>query len=173
MTGTVSGRAVATVNPEMLKGIALFQGLGEPALQLIARELPTHHVEVGKVIIQEGDEAREMYVVLAGELEVTKHSPSGVDHRVALLGPGDWFGDMSIVDPRPRSASVRAIAPTLLLRMSSSHLEDGFFKNDLPTYAILMRNVARELSRRLRVADHILSNMVVNVSDAYRAGPAK
>ena len=54
MTATVSGRAVATVNAEMLKGIALFQGLGEPALQMIARELPTSHVEVGKVIIQAG-----------------------------------------------------------------------------------------------------------------------
>lgn len=173
MSGPVSGRAVATVNAEMLKGIPLFQGLGDTALQMIARELPTNHVEVGKVIIQEGDDAREMFVVLAGELEVTKRSASGNDHRVALLGPGDWFGDMSMVDPKPRSASVRAIAPTLLLRMSSSHLEDGFFQNDLPTYAILMRNVARELSRRLRVADHILSNMLVNVGDTYRAGPSK
>ncbi|MCA9601068.1 MAG: cyclic nucleotide-binding domain-containing protein, partial [Myxococcales bacterium] len=106
-----------------------------------------------------------------GELEVFKHGRGGNDLRVALLGPGDWFGDMSMVDPQPRSASVRAIAPSLLLRISPDQLETTLIERDVHTYAILMRNLARELSRRLRVADGILAQMVVSVGEAYR-GPS-
>jgi CRP/FNR family cyclic AMP-dependent transcriptional regulator len=172
MSGGATGRGMAIVSAASLKEIDLFEGLGDEALKALARTMPSIHAEVGKVIISEGDHHQEMFVVIQGELEVFKKSRSGSDLRVALLGPGDWFGDMSIVDPHPRSASVRAIAPTMLLRMSAEQLDDSFFENDLKTYALLMRNVARELSRRLRVADGILSQMVVNVSETYRPPPA-
>ena len=53
-----------------------------------------------------------MFVVLSGEVEVLHKGGSDHDVRVALLGPGDWVGEMAVLDVQPRSASVRALAPT-------------------------------------------------------------
>ncbi|MCA9581155.1 MAG: cyclic nucleotide-binding domain-containing protein [Myxococcales bacterium] len=166
--GDTSGRATPTVSADMLKGIALFDGFDDEARGRLARTLPTAHFEVGQLVIREGDDDREMFVVLSGELEVHKHSPAGHEVRVALLGPGDWFGDMSIVDPQERSASVRVLAPTMALRIAAIELEGKLRDEDLRTYALLMRNIARELARRLRVADKILSQLVLTVGDTYR-----
>ncbi len=80
-----------------------------------------------------------------------------------MLGPGDWFGEMSIVDIQPRSATVRTLAPSRLLRISAADL-DALYRYDLRSYSLIVLNLARELSRRLRVADGILAE-----SDLERA----
>jgi CRP/FNR family cyclic AMP-dependent transcriptional regulator len=110
--------------------------------------------------------------VMEGELEVLKRSSTGIDARVALLGPSDWFGEMSIVDIQPRSASVRSVAPTRLARISSADL-DALYRHDVRSYAIIVLNLARELSRRLRVADGILADLIANVMGAYMAKPQR
>jgi len=112
-----------------------------------------------------------MFVVINGEVEVLKKSKRSVEARVAVLGPGDWFGEMSIVDIQPRSATVRALAPSRLLRVSSADL-DALYRHDLRSYAIIILNLARELSRRLRVADGILADLISNVMDQYLTRPA-
>jgi CRP-like cAMP-binding protein len=109
-----------------------------------------------------------MYVVLRGEVEITKRSHRGTDARVAVLGPGDWFGEMSIVDVQPRSASVVALAPSNLLTITTNDL-DQLYRQDLKAYAIIVLNLARELSRRLRVADAILADLIANVFDTMYA----
>ena len=85
---------------------------------------------------------------------------------LALLGPGDWFGEMSIVDVQPRSATVRALAPGRLLRITAADL-DALYRHDVKSYALIVLNIARELSRRLRVADGILADLIANVMDNY------
>jgi CRP-like cAMP-binding protein len=154
--------------PALLRDIGLFGGLDDETLKILAERLPTHKTEPGKTVIQEGDTSREMFVVLGGELEVVKQSRDGHDVRVALIGPGDWFGEMSILDVQPRSASVRALAPTLLLRITAEHVDQLLYRRDVKAYAILIMNVARELSRRLRVADGLVAQFVTSVSDAYK-----
>ena len=117
-------------------------------------------------MFHEGDAARDMFVVMAGEMEVLKKSHHGVEARVALLGPGDWFGEMSILDVQPRSATVRVLAPSRLLRIAAADL-DALYRHDVKAYAIIVLNVARELSRRLRVADGLLADFVANVMRHY------
>ncbi len=119
--------------------------------------------------------SREMFVVVGGELEVVKEGPRGGDVRVALFGPGDWFGEMSILDVQPRSATVRAVAPTMLVRVTNEHVEHLLYRRDLKAYSLLMMNIARELSRKLRVADGILAQFVSTVNDTYvsRSNPPK
>jgi CRP-like cAMP-binding protein len=87
-----------------------------------------------------------------------------------VLGPGDWFGEMSIVDIQPRSATVRALAPGRLIRITPSDL-DSLYRHDLRSYAIVVLNLARELSRRLRVADSIVADLVANVLEGYIRRP--
>jgi CRP-like cAMP-binding protein len=88
-----------------------------------------------------------------------------------VLGPGDWFGEMSIVDIQPRSATVRALAPARLLRITASDL-DALYRHDLKSYALIVLNLARELSRRLRVTDGILADFVANLMDSYLRQPS-
>lgn len=161
-----SGAGRPRVTPAMLRDVSLFSNLDDETLTVLARELPTEHADIGTVVMREGDQARFMYVIVAGELEVTKLGRAG-DVRVALFGPGDWFGEMAVLDVQPRSATVRAVAPTMLLRMSAEHVDALLFRRDIRAYALLVRNIARELARRLRVADGILSQMFTAVSDEY------
>ena len=155
------------VTSAMLKDIGLFGGLDDETLGILARELPTEHVEPGEDVVEEGDQAREMFVVVAGELEVVKRGKLGGEARVAVLGPGDWFGEMAILDVQPRSATVRAVAPTMLVRMTAEHVDRLLYRRDLKAYSLLVMNIARELSRRLRVADGILAQLVSSVADEY------
>jgi CRP-like cAMP-binding protein len=73
---------------------------------------------------------------------------------------------MSILDVMPRSASVRALAPSLLVVISASDL-DKLYRRDVASYAMVLMNMARELSRRLRVADGIVANVVATVWTEY------
>lgn len=151
---------------ESLREIGLFGALSDDVLQHLASTLPVELVPPGGPVFREGDQAREMFVVLGGECEVLKRGKRGGEARVALLGPGDWFGEMSILDVQPRSATVVAVAPTRLLRITSEAL-DGLYRKDLKSYSLIVQNVARELSRRLRVADGIIADFMANVFDEY------
>ncbi len=151
-----------------LRTIGLFGALSDEVLAFLAGMLTVVKPTIGETIFREGDEANAMYVVLGGEMEVTKKSRGAVDARVAVLGPGDWFGEMSIVDIQPRSATVRALAPGRLIRITAADL-DALYRHDVRSYAIIVLNLARELSRRLRVADGILADLIANVMDSYLA----
>lgn len=155
-----------------LKGIGLFGALSDEVLAHLAATLVVETPEPGMTLFREGDAANAMYVVISGEVEVLKRSRNGVEARVAVLGPSDWFGEMSIVDIQPRSATVRALAPGRLVRITSGDL-DALYRHDLRSYAIVILNLARELSRRLRVADGIVADLIANVLDHYvrRSGP--
>jgi CRP/FNR family cyclic AMP-dependent transcriptional regulator len=156
------------IAPLDLRNIGLFGALSDNVLAFLAGMLTVVEPQVGETIFREGDEASAMYVVLGGEMEVTKKSRAAVDARVAVLGPGDWFGEMSIVDIQPRSATVRALAPGRLIRITASDL-DALYRHDVRSYAIIVLNLARELSRRLRVADGILADLIANVVESYLA----
>ncbi|WP_437966943.1 cyclic nucleotide-binding domain-containing protein [Sorangium sp. So ce260] len=149
-----------------LREIGLFGGLGDHVLQGLADTLELVQLQPGAVAFREGDSGREMFVLLAGEMEVLKRSKRDVEARVAVLGPSDWFGEMSILDVMPRSATVRAISPSRLMRITAHDL-DALYRRDLKSYTLLVLNIAREMSRRLRVADSLLAELVANMLDEY------
>jgi CRP/FNR family transcriptional regulator, cyclic AMP receptor protein len=159
------------VGPVELRNIGLFGALSDDVLEYLSTLLTVETPPAGSTLFREGEDANAMFVVISGEVEVLKRSKRNVEARVAVLGPGDWFGEMSIVDIQPRSATVRALAPSRLLRVSSADL-DALYRHDLRSYAIIILNLARELSRRLRVADGILAELISNVMDQYLIRPA-
>ncbi len=153
-------------NIDDLRRVGLFGAVSDDVLDFLAKKLTVIRPVAGEAVFREGDPARDLFVVMRGEMEVLKRSQSGVDARVALLGPGDWFGEMSILDVQPRSATVRVLAPSELLKISASDL-DALYRHDTKAYAIIVLNIARELSRRLRVADGLLADFVINVMGHY------
>ncbi len=109
-----------------LRPLGCFGGLTDASLELLT-ELASVQLEgPGTELFREGEAGREMFVLLAGELEVLRRSRHGTPARVALLGPGDWFGEMSLIDVQPRSATVRTLAPSRVLVVSSAALESRF-----------------------------------------------
>ena len=161
----------APIGPAELRNIGLFGALSDDVLDYLSTLLTVERPPAGATLFREGEDANAMFVVISGEVEVLKKSKRQMEARVAVLGPGDWFGEMSIVDIQPRSATVRALAPSRLLRISSADL-DALYRHDLRSYAIIILNLARELSRRLRVADGILADLISNVMDQYLTRPA-
>lgn len=146
--------------------IGLFGGLGKDVLCAFVGGLEIAEMSAGTIVFKEGDSGREMFLILDGEIEVLRRSKRGHEACVAILGPGDWFGEMSILDVLPRSATTRVLAPARLLKLSAHDL-DGLYRKDLKAYSLFVLNVAREMSRRLRVADGLLAELVANVMDEY------
>lgn len=157
----------APLTSARLRELGLFGALSDDVLDHLAGTLQTRRVSTGDTVFREGDgAAREMYVVLEGEMEVTKRSRRGRDTRVAILGPGDWFGEMSVIDLQTRSATVRALAPSRLIRFTAEDM-DSLYRYDLKSYALIVLNIARDLSRRLRVTDGLLAEFTASVLDEY------
>lgn len=154
------------ITPTVLRQSRLFDGVDEGTLERFSVELPVQMVSTGELIMTEGDSASDLFVVVSGELEVTHKGNLDHDVRVALLGPGDWVGEMAVLDVRPRSASVRTLAPTAVLRVTTQHVQQ-LFDQDPAQYGLLMRNLARELCRRLRVADRVIANASLATSQRY------
>ena len=154
------------VTIDRLREIGLFGALSDEVLRHLASTLKQFTLVPGDTIFREGEPAHEMFVLLDGEVEVVKKSRQGRDYRIALLGPTDCFGEMSVIDMQPRSASVRALAPSRILRISSEDM-DALYRFDLKSYALITLNIARDLSRRLRVTDGILAEFTANVLEQY------
>lgn len=156
----------AEVSFEMLREHRLFVGINDETVRMFVEQLPCKLVEPGAVVIDEGDVASHMFIVVHGELEVLTQGTSG-PVRVALLGPGDWVGEMAILDVQPRSATVRALSPTLALTLTNADLRRLTYERDPEQYTMLIVNVARELSRRLRVADRLIANSGATMAQEY------
>ena len=106
----------------------------------------------GTTVVAEGEQGRSMYVVHSGELVVSKLGESGRAIWLARLGPGDFFGEMTLIEMQNRSASVITESPTVLYELTAGNLY-AFYKADIHAYAMVLQNINRELCRRLRRAD--------------------
>jgi CRP-like cAMP-binding protein len=159
-------RSEPPVTIAQLREVGLFGALSDEFLEHLVSTLTVQRILPGDAIFREGDPAREMYVVLDGEIEVLKKSRRGRETRVAILGPNDCFGEMSIIDMQPRSATVRALGPARLLRISTEEM-DALYRHDLKSYTLIVLNIARDLSRRLRVTDGLLADFTATALDEY------
>ena len=146
------------VDREFLTRIPIFAGLPERVLGLIADKLRVVHVVPGAQVLREGEHAHSMFVVRDGELQVLKRGKGGVEYKLALLRTGDCLGEMSLIDIQPRSATVRAVDAATLYVLDLAEI-GKLYTSDVEGYALLVLNISREISRRLRVADDVLANM--------------
>jgi uncharacterized protein YhbP (UPF0306 family) len=98
------------------QSFSIFTDLPELNADLLTATLQTTTADAGEVIAREGAPADKFFIVVEGELEVVRGS-QGTAEDVSRLGPGDLFGEIAIMRDRPRTATVRATAPTRLLAM--------------------------------------------------------
>mgnify|MGYP000859501188 FL=1 len=135
-----------------------FAGLSDADLDLLVSMLVEHRLDAGATVVTEGETGRSMYVVHSGELSVSKLGDSGRSIRVAGLGPGDFFGEMTLIEPHGRSATVITESPTVLYELTARNLYT-YYKADIHAYVMVMQNINRELCRRLRGADDRIAKL--------------
>ena len=100
-----------------LRKIPLFADLSEEDLERLYKMAETVSIPAGELVLREGDQGDSLFVVLDGELEVTKRQGSQ-DVLLALYKPGQFFGEMALLEQAPRSASVRTLQESRLLVIS-------------------------------------------------------
>lgn len=153
--------AMAVSSPDLkafLVATPFFGGLSDASLDLLVSMLAERRFDVGATVVAEGEPGRSMFIVHSGELVVSKLGGSGRVVRVAGLEPGDFFGEMTLIEMQNRSASVVAERPTMLYELTARNLYT-YYKTDIHAYVMVMQNINRELCRRLRHADSCIAEL--------------
>ena len=135
-----------------LLGTPFFGGLSETSLDLMVSMLVERRFEAGATVVAEGEPGRSLFIVHAGQLVVSKRLESGRVIRMSGLEPGDFFGEMTLIEMQSRSATVAAQSATVLYELTARNLYT-YYKADIHAYVLVLQNINRELCRRLRRAD--------------------
>ncbi len=147
-----------------LQSHALFGGIDADALADIIPRLRLQTYAPGEYVVREGELGTSMYFIRRGSVEVLKQGDApGEALRLAVLEEGDTFGEMELIDVQKRSASVRALDPLTVFALSNDDLF-AIFESDVNTFVVILMNIAREISRRLRKMDALVA------SSLYRQG---
>src|ERR1700745_4481393 len=101
-----------------------------------------------------------MYIVHSGELVVSKLGESGRAIHMARLGPGDFFGEMTLIEVQHRSATVVAESPIVLYELTARNLYT-YYKTDIHAYVMVIQNIKRALCRLVRRAGNWSSELAV------------
>ena len=152
---------MAVSSPDLkafLLATPFFGGLADASLDLLISMLVERRFDVGAAVVAEGEPGRSMFVVHSGELVVSKRGDAGRVIRMSVLEPGDFFGEMTLIEMQNRSATVVAESPTVLYELTAGKLY-ACYKADIHGYVMVMQNINRELCRRLRRADNRIAEL--------------
>lgn len=145
-----------------LKGITLFDGLLPLHLERIAALVQEVRVNKSNPVFSHGDEGDGLYLIMEGAVRISRSVAGMGEEALAILSPGMYFGEMSIVDDDvPRSADAIAHEDTRLLKLPKDDLRDLMFVDRELAYELLWRFV-RTLSTRLRDSNDRLLMLTVS-----------
>lgn len=140
----------------LLEKVTILAGLNEAALDLLWANATETRVTGSSVVVREGEPGNRFFLVGEGAVRVCKNFGRPDEVELVRLGAGDFFGEMCILESMPRAATVQAIGDVTLLSMSS--LAFYHLYQSMPAqHSILVVNIARDLSRRLRRLDEIFA----------------
>src|SRR5689334_5138265 len=106
----------------MLRALDLFTGVPAAELEQLAAVAAQRKLVRGQILFMEGDPSNEFYVVVSGRLKVLLSSSRGDDLVLSVLTAGDSLGELSVLDEHPRSASVEALEPSVLLAVPADSI---------------------------------------------------
>ncbi len=134
---------------EALRTINLFRGVADHGLAQIAAIASEETHKLGSVIFREGELGDKLYLILDGKVRISRTVPGMGEEALAVLGAGEGFGEMSLIDDFPRSADARVHERCRLLVLTKEALDDLLFLDKDLAYEILW-NFVKTLSARLR-----------------------
>ena len=132
-----------------LKRIKLFEGLKPSALEQIAKVATEERHTIGGKIFEHGDAGDKLYLILEGKIRISREVPGLGEEALAVLGPGQIFGEMALLDESTRSADAKVHERCRLLAIPRDGFEDLLFMDKDLAYEVLWSTV-RMLVDRLR-----------------------
>ena len=143
------------VSKRFLTSVPFFTNLNPTEVDELARRLIPRRFQTGSTVFHLGDPGGLLYIILSGKIKISHSTPDGQEALLAIMGQGDFFGELALLDDSPRSATAEAIAPTETLTL---HRDDSMrFIDDHPVFA---RHVLTSLARRVR-------HMNAQISDIF------
>jgi len=140
---------------EVLARAGLFQDVDPASAEVAAAQFEYIDVQRGQVIFHEGEPGDSLYIVLAGKVKLGRKSADGRENLVALMGPSDQFGELSMFDPGPRTTTAVAVTDSRLARMPKQALRQWI--TDRPE---ISEKLLRVLARRLRRTNNMLADLI-------------
>jgi len=134
---------------KFLQRISLFQGISRREFGHLFQALVSRPYAPGEILFHEGDVGRALFILEAGHVEISAKGTDANARRIAVLNPGDYFGEMSLLDDRPRTATAAAMEPVRVYLLYKTDLEK--LTRTVPHVgAAIMTHLAMLLAARLR-----------------------
>lgn len=143
------------MDDDVVRQAPLFAPLDDEAAEALHANMSRAELARGEVLFHEGDPGDRLYVIVEGKVKLGRTSGDGRENLLAVLGPGEMFGELSLFDPGPRNATATAVSDTVLI---------GLGTDDLVTWLTgrpdVSRQLLRALARRLRRTNENLADLV-------------
>ena len=153
--------------PRLPDSIPIFGGLTPAEVQSIQALLTYHQYDDGDLIASEGEIGSEMFIIAKGTCQVSKSMGDGQEPFVlAECGAGEVLGEMALIEIKPRSATLRAQGDVGVFTLANGDFL-RLYETNLHTYTMVLLNVSRELSRRLRRSNRVLATCAKVLRDGY------
>jgi CRP/FNR family cyclic AMP-dependent transcriptional regulator len=143
------------VDHDVLREAPLFRELDDEAAAALRSSLTETRLRRGEVLFREGDSGDKLFIVTEGKVKLGKSSSDGRENLLAILGPGQMFGELSLFDPGPRSATVTAVTDCVMQSLSHDELLEWL--TGRPSVA---RGLLAQLGSRLRKANDVVADLV-------------
>jgi CRP-like cAMP-binding protein len=141
-----------------LREVRLFKDIATPELSALGETMRERSLRRGQVLLREGEPGEEMFVVRRGSLVISKAVTGRVEQVLARIGPGDFFGEMSLFDRSPRSATIQADSDAVLLTLDRAAL--GRLTEQSPrAAAAFFHALVQVLIERLRASGDLVAEV--------------
>ena len=140
---------------EVLRQAPLFSGLDDEAAAVLENSMAASSLKRGDVLFNEGDDGSQLYIVTEGKVKLGRSSADGRENLLAILGPGQMFGELSFFDPGPRSATATAVTDVELKSLSHEALSPV-----LATHSDVALALLHQLAGRLRRTNEVVGDLV-------------
>ena len=140
---------------DVLRRAPLFASLDDQAFAALTEELTEVDLSRGSTLFHEGDPGDQLYFIISGKIKLGRTAPDGRESLVAIMGPGELFGEMALFDPSPRSTSATAVSETRLVGLKHENLKKVIERSPDVSAQLL-----QALARRLRRTNESLADLV-------------
>jgi CRP/FNR family cyclic AMP-dependent transcriptional regulator len=143
------------VDPEVLTKAPLFAELDDVSAEALEKAMGTLRLSKGEILFREGETEDRLYVVVAGKIKLGRSGSAGRENLLAVLGPGQMFGELSVFDPGPRSTTATAVTA-----VEVRTLEHDELMRWIEGHPEVARSLLGQLAARLRRANDVVADLV-------------
>lgn len=158
----------ASLSPEVLQGVTLFDGLSESERQALLEHFEEVSLAAGETLFNAGDVLPALYVLLEGSVEIVLDAPGGQEALITTIEPQGVFGESSFFHPAPHNATARCRDDSRLIRLSRSAYEKLLEQGETAAFRIGTK-AAELLAARLQATDHWVAMLLGEEQQAITA----